>query len=94
MQKAPNYGASSVFGGVGELNHKPNALIINKIINLTLSHQIDNAPLSILALSLEIKDYTEHATRQIKQIRTRVLQPKKISSPYQQSILTFKFSNS
>jgi hypothetical protein len=43
-------------------------------IHLTLSHQSDNAPLSILALSLEIKDYTEHAARQIKQIRTRVLQ--------------------
>ncbi len=39
-----------------------------------MSHQIDNAPISILALSLEIKDYIEHATRQIKQIKTRVLQ--------------------
>lgn len=41
---------------------------------LTLSHKIDNAPLNLLALSLEIKGYIEHAVRQCEQITTRVLQ--------------------
>lgn len=41
---------------------------------LTLSHQIDNAPLNILTLRLEIEGYIDHSIRQIEQIKTRVLQ--------------------
>jgi hypothetical protein len=39
-----------------------------------LSHQIDNAPLNILTLRLEIEGYIEHSIRQIEQIKKRVLQ--------------------